>query len=189
MNDSQIIEALIAKDNRVTEQFFYHSCRPLFTSIIRRLFAYEVDYDEFVGEFYLHLMERDAYRLRQFQGRSTIYQWMKTVAIRYFMEKRDNMIDMDNGGTLSDSNVTSRATDNEATNTAQMDVERLLALMPNKRYVYAIRRLDLDDAEPKDVARELNVTVDNLYNIKKRAITALTKIALKTTRENGKGKD
>lgn len=57
------------------------------------MFSYEVDYDEFVNEFYLYIMENDAYRLRQFQGRSSIYQWMKVVAIRYFIAKRDGMID------------------------------------------------------------------------------------------------
>ena len=50
--------------------------------------------------------------------------------------------------------------------------------MPNKRYAYAIKRLILDDADLKTVACELRVNIDNLYNIKKRAITALTEIAL-----------
>ena len=93
MTDQQIIEALIARDERVSKQFFFGNCRPLFLSIIRYVFSYEMDYDEFVNEFYLHLMENDAYRLRQFQGRSTIYQWMKVIAIRYFIAKRDGMID------------------------------------------------------------------------------------------------
>ena len=59
-----------------------------------------------------------------------------------------------------------------------MDVERLFSLMPNSRYVYVIRRLVLQDVEPKTVARELGTNVDNLYNIKKRALKALTEIAL-----------
>ena len=95
MTDQQIIEALIARDEQVTRLFFFKNCRPLFMSIIRNVFSYEVDYDEFVNEFYLHLMKNDAHSLRQFQGRSTIYQWIKVVAIRYFIAKRDNMIDMD----------------------------------------------------------------------------------------------
>ena len=93
MTDKQIIEALIARDESVTEQFFYGNCRPLFLSIIRNVFSYEVDYDEFVNEFYLHLMENDSYRLRQFEGRSSVYQWLKVIAIRYFIAKRDKMID------------------------------------------------------------------------------------------------
>jgi hypothetical protein len=178
MTDQQIVEALIARDERVTKQFFYGNCRPLFLSIIRYVFSYEVDYDEFVNEFYLHLMENDAYRLRQFQGRSTIYQWMKVIAIRYFIAKRDGMIDNESKDALLDSVVQSETVDGEKRMMAKMDIEYLFSLMPNRRYVYVIRRLVLQEAEPKVVAHELRTNVDNLYNIKKRAIDALTAIAL-----------
>ena len=50
MTDQQIIEALIARDERVTQQFFFRNCRPLFLSIIRYIFSYDVDYDEFVND-------------------------------------------------------------------------------------------------------------------------------------------
>ena len=179
MTDKQLITALIARDEGVTKQFFFESCRPLFLSIIRYVFSYEVDYDEFVNEFYLYLMEEDAYRLKQFQGRSTIYQWMKVVAIRYFIARREGMIDMEPKDTLSDSVIQDEAVEEESAMTARMDVERLFALMPNKRYVYVIRRLVLQEAEPKVVAQELDTNVDNLYNIKKRAMAALTEVALK----------
>lgn len=178
MNDQQIIEALIARDARVTQQFFFGNCRPLFLSIISYMFSYEVDYDEFVNEFYLHLMENDAYRLRQFQGRSSIYQWIKVVAIRYFIAKRDSMIDNESKDTLIGGVVQNETVDGEKKMTAKIDIEHLFLLMPNRRYVYVIRRLILQEAEPKIVAQELRTNVDNLYNIKKRAIAALTALAL-----------
>ena len=179
MTDQQIIEALIARNERVTQQFFFGNCRPLFLSIMRYVFSYEVDYDEFVNEFYLYLMENDAYRLKQFQGRSTIYQWMKIIAIRYFISKRDRMIDNESNDALLDSPAQNETIDEEKKMTAKMDIEHLFSLMPNRRYVYVIRRLVLQEAEPKVVAQELRTNVDNLYNIKKRAIAALTAIALK----------
>lgn len=177
MTDQQLVQVLIARDEGITQRFFFENCRPLFVSIIRHVFTYEVNYDEFVNEFYLYLMENDAYRLRQFQGRSTIYQWMKIIAIRYFITMRDNMIDMEPKALLLDSVV--RTVDREARITAKMDIEYLFNLMPNKRYVHVIQRLVLDEIEPKVVARELRISIDNLYNIKKRAIAALTKVALK----------
>lgn len=179
MSDQQIIEALIARNERVTQQFFFGNCRPLFLSIMRYVFSHEVDYDEFVNEFYLYLMENDAYRLKQFQGRSTIYQWMKIIAIRYFISKRDRMIDNESKDALLDSPVQNETIDEEKKMTAKMDIEYLFSLMPNRRYVYVIRRLVLQEVEPKVVAEELGTNVDNLYNIKKRAIAALTEIALK----------
>lgn len=186
MTDQQIIEALIARDERITQQFFFKDCRPLFLSVIRYVFSYEVDYDEFVNEFYLHLMENDAYRLKQFQGRSTIYQWMKIIAIRYFVAKRNSMIDMASKETLIDDAIQKESVESFNNITAKNDLENLFRLMQNKRYVYVIKRLVLDEAEPKTVAEELDTNVDNLYNIKKRAIVALTEIALKEIEKYGK---
>lgn len=179
MSEKDIIDALIAHDEYVTEQFFFKNCRPLFMSIIRNVFNYNVDYDEFVNEFYLHLMENNAYRLRQFQGRSTIYQWLKVIAIRYFIAKRDGLIENESNDTLLESIAQTKEGDCEKAMMGKMDIENLFSLMPNKRYVYVIKRLLLEEAEPKVVAEELNTSVDNLYNIKKRAFAALTAIALR----------
>ena len=188
MTDQQIVEALIARDEEVTQQFFFGNCRPLFVHIINYVFYYKVDYDEFVNEFYTHLMENDAYRLRQFHGRSSIYQWLKTVGIRYFIAKRNRMIDMEPRNTHNC--VEPSASSNvEQQTSAQIDIEQLLEQMPNKRYAYVIKRLVIDDAESAVVADELGTNVNNLYNIRKRALAALTEIALKEAekyeKENG----
>ena len=58
--------------------------------------------------------------------------------------------------------------------------------MPNKRYVYVIQQLVIEDREPEEMAKEMNVTVDNLYNIKRRAMAQLTQVALNDIREYGK---
>lgn len=181
MTDKEIIEKLIARDERVTSLFFFKNCRPLFLSIIRYVFSYEVDYEEFVNEFYLYLMEENASKLRQFEGRSSIYQWLKITAIRYFIAKRNRMIDMAPKDTPLGITTHDEMVDEESETVARMDIASLFERMSNKRYVYVIRRLVLDDAEPKDVARELQVSVENLYNIKKRAIASMTQIALNET--------
>lgn len=182
MTDKQIIEALLDRDSNVTVQFFFRNCRPLFLGIINRVFQSRVDYDELINEFYLYLMEQDGRRLKQFQGRSSIYQWMKVTAIRYFRalsrrnsresESLDQQQDGHAGGGLEGT------VDDRSRIESGLDMEALLGLMPNKRYAYALRRLVSEDGDPEDVARELGVSVANLYNIKKRAIAALTKMAL-----------
>lgn len=136
MTDRQIIQALTDRDEKVTRQFFFKDCRPLFLSIIRHVFSYEVDFDEFVNEFYLYLMENDSYRLRQFEGRSTVYQWMKVVAIRYFIAKRDRMIDNESEEALIDRAAQTETVDSESQMIAGMDIAGLLKTMPNRRYVW-----------------------------------------------------
>ena len=184
MTDKEIIEGLIARDNRVTKDFFFVKCRPLFCSIIQNVFDYEVNYDEFVNELYVYLMANDASKLRNFGYRSTVYQWLKVLAIRFFINKRGRMIDDTTQENPYDGR--NQTADTEKDMTAEGDLERLFLKMPNKRYVYVIRRLVLEDWEPEQLAQEMNVTTANLYNIKRRAMAQLTRAALKDIKEYGK---
>ena len=96
MNDPQLVAQLIARDPKVTAQFFFTDCRPLFISIIRRVFGNQiVDYDEIISELYVLLMENDARKLRTFKYESTLFQWLKTIAVRHCLElkRRGKVID------------------------------------------------------------------------------------------------
>ena len=131
-----------------------------------------------VSLLYAYLVADDCLKLRQFQFRSSLYQWLKVVATRFFIRHRESLIEdeskeppyekgedeeVDTLGVLSD----------------RMDVRTLLLMMDNRRYADAIKCLILEGMEPARYAEEIGVTVDNLYNIKKRAIAAFTRIAIK----------
>lgn len=181
MTDQEIIAALIEKDERVTEEFFFGRCKPLFSSVIQQVFDGKADYNELVNELYLYLMENDAARLRGFEFRSTVYQWLKVLAIRYFIKKRGRVIDDDSHEPLY--NGTECSHDDSH---ARSDLERLFEKMPNQRYVTVIRRLMIEDQDPERLAREMNISTANLYNIKRRAMAQLTRTALKDIHEYGK---
>ena len=183
MTEQEIIKGLIRRDKRITEDFFFTNCRPLFCSVMKYVFDYEVEYDEMVNELYLYLMEDDAVKLRNFQYRSSLYQWLKILAIRFFIKKRARMIDSNSHETLYDGQGQSvQGSDTSA----EYDLERLFEAMPTKRYVYVIRRLILEDCEPEKLAQEMNITIANLYNIKRRSMAQLTRIALNDIKEYGK---
>ena len=184
MTDQEIIQGLIARDNRVTEEFFFVKCRPLFYSVMKLVFDYEVEYDEMINELYLYLMKNDASKLRNFQYRSSVYQWLKVLAIRFFIKKRARMIDDTPQKTPYDEGNQTAETEKDMT--AEGDMERLFDNMPNKRYVHVIRRLILEDWEPEQLAKEMNITTANLYNIKRRAMAQLTSVALQDIKEYGK---
>ena len=184
MTDKEIIQGLIARDNRVTREFFFDKCRPLFCSIMQKVFDYEVEYDEMVNELYVYLMENDAIKLRNFEYRSTVYQWLKVLAIRFFINKRGRMIDDTSQETPYDGRQQMAGSEKDMT--AEGDMERLFDNMPSKRYVYVIRRLILEDWEYEDLAREMNITTANLYNIRRRAMAQLTRAALNDIKKYGK---
>jgi DNA-directed RNA polymerase specialized sigma24 family protein len=184
MTDQEIIQGLIARDNRVTKEFFFDKCRPLFCSIMQKVFDYEVEYDEMVNELYVYLMENDAVKLRNFEYRSSVYQWLKILAIRFFINKRGRLIEDASQETPYDGRQQVADTDKDMT--AEGDIERLFNNMPNKRYVYVIRRLILEDWEPDKLAKDMSITTANLYNIKRRAMAQLTCAALNDIKEYGK---
>ena len=185
MTDQEIIQGLISRDNRVTKEFFFNKCRPLFCDIIRKVFTYEVDYDEFVNELYIYLMENDAVRLKQYEGRSSLYQWLKTVALRFALKLRQKgkMIDTTPSKSLYNQEVSSG---DESDKQAKMDVDALLSEIDNERQVYVLRRHIIDGIDEPTLADELGIKVSNLYNIKKRAMTALMKVALTDIQQYGK---
>lgn len=180
MTDQEIVKALIGRDSRVTAQFFFKDCRPLMLSIIHRVFdKQKVDYDEMISELYIYLMANDARRLRQFKFESTLYQWLKTTAIRFCLRlKADGKVIDDEIQEPLDNNR-SRNTRSTEFSQAKMDINALLRQMRNQRYAKVIRMLMIDDMTPDEVAKALSVTVDNLYNIKRRAMAALAIVALK----------
>ena len=161
MTDREIIQGLIDHDERMTQDFFFKKCRPLFTTIIQYVFDYEVEYDEFVNELYLYLMDNDAQKLRSFGFRSSVFQWLKTTAIRFFIKKRNRLIDNNSHELPSYDHPADGSSDKDA----EDDLERLFSLMPNKRYVMVIRRLILDDVKPEILAKEMGTNTANLYNI------------------------
>ena len=69
-----------------------------------------------------------------------------------------------------------------ATTASILDVQRLLDAMPNKRYVYVIQKLIIDEYAPEELASEMHITTDNLYNIKRRAMMQLMQVALNDIR-------
>lgn len=184
MTDKEIIQGLIARDNRVTDEFFFQKCRPLFCKIISLVFSYEVDYDEFVNELYVYLMEDDAQKLRNFEYRSSVYMWLKVLAIRFFIKKRGKMIEISTNGSPYEGMKGIPV--EESDESAKCDVERLLRDMPSQRYAIVIQKLQIDDQEPEQLAKEMNITTANLYNIKRRAMAQLTRVALNDIKEYGK---
>lgn len=178
MTDSEIIQGLIDRDNRITHLFFFDRCRPLLSSIMRHVFSYPVDYREMVSLLYDYLVADECAKLRQFQFRSSLYQWLKVVSTRFFICHRDSMIE-ERSKEPPYEKEEDAAEDYIGALSDRMDVRAMLAMMSNRRYADAIERLILDGVEPALYADEIGVAVDNLYNIKKRAIAAFSQIAVK----------
>ncbi len=186
MTDKEIIEGLINRDNRVTG-YFLEKYKPLFLNAVALVFNYSVDENECINDFYLYLMSNNASKLRSFEGRSSFGTWLKKVVVRFFiaLEKSKRVIEETSHESLFEQSGTDDMANNLSIIDAKGDLERLFKLMNNQRYVMIIRMLVLDDREPEQIANLMGITVANLYNIKKRALAALVKVAIKERNRYG----
>lgn len=178
LTDQEIVEKLLERDPLVTKWFLYVKCRPLFLALMKKLFNYPIEYDEFVDEVVLFLMEDDCHRLKTFDFESTLTYWLQKCLVRHFL--RNGKVMIDDTSKEAPFPIENDEVDLISTLNAKLDLGILLDILAkyNPRHSYVIKRILVDDAEFKDVASEIGVQVANLYNIKKRAINDLILIAL-----------
>lgn len=178
MTDQEIIQGLIDRNERITQDFFFRRCQPLIFALISKFYPQGADYDELVNELYLHLMENEARRLRQWEGRSSIYQWLKMVARNFFLDKinRERVIETENDKRLLNKANDYATADNSA-NEAVMDVAAILDLIENDNYRLVLQKHVIEGMSFDDLEKVTGIKKANLYNIKKRALNAMEKIA------------
>ncbi|MBR5702683.1 MAG: sigma-70 family RNA polymerase sigma factor [Bacteroidales bacterium] len=177
MTDQEIIQGLIERNERITREFFFRRCQPLFYALIAKFYPSGADYDELVSDLYLHLMEDDARRLRKYEGRSSIYQWLKKVAGNYFLDKISRERMMDNA---SDNRILEKAQDILTDNSAQeaeMDIAAILDQIENENYRLVLQKHVIEGMSFDELEKITGIKKANLYNIKKRALDAMEKIA------------
>lgn len=154
------------------------------------IFSGRAEVDEIRNAIFIHLMEDDCRRFKLVNDTAALMGWINRTAVRYLIRHKNDFVpdwkpntsgdddrDDDEMAEKQIQNVT--PDDSEVVSEAHFDTERLLTAMNNARYVMVIRELCLSEREPAEVAAEMDITVANLYNIKKRALAALTKVALK----------
>lgn len=153
------------------------------------IFSGRAEVDEIRNAIYLHLMEDNCRRFKLVTDTTALLGWINRTAVRYLIRQKGEFVPERKPETVEEDQDDEEMTEkqihrktpdvSEATSEAYFDTERLLEAMHNTRYVMVIRELCLSEREPAEVADEMGITVANLYNIKKRALAALTKVALK----------
>lgn len=94
--DKGIIER-ICNDDNYAYYFFHEKCKPLFCNILWKIYGNNADYDELVNELYLLLKKPDKngdlwHNLKTFDYRTSLFDWIKIVAIRFFYTPCDEYI-------------------------------------------------------------------------------------------------
>lgn len=150
------------------KRLFYNEARSLINAIRFDLFKGNMEYDEIVNELYIFLSRNDWHTLNSYRGEARLRTWLSCVAWRYFIRiylKKEHEIPIDEITTRRNEYVDT-ITDVEM----RMDVETVLAEMPNRRYAKVITLHIIDGLGAEEVAAELETSIANFYNLKLRAI-------------------
>lgn len=167
-DDRQIVDGILSNDKQLIGYFFNEKCSKLLAYIILNVFDGHVDRRELISELFLYLAKNDWYKVRQFDFRSKLMTWLSVVSIRFFQKKREELIGKSDIYSLNRKQQGEVYT-HGASIDIRMDISAALQKMPNERYRMVIEALDLRELSPETLAKEMNVTVDNLYNIHRRA--------------------
>lgn len=169
-SDHDIVEHLLINDADVVEFFFFKKCGSLLGYVIKEIFHGQVQKEELVNELYIYLSQNNWYKLRHFDYRSKLTTWVGVVATRFFIKKKDLLIDNTPTNVLNKNN---EPWDPFSKSIKRDDVLRAIEQMENERYKKVILDLDINERHPAKVADELGISLANLYNLHSRARTQL----------------
>lgn len=190
-----IVNAILLRDQKVTQQYLYIKCYPLFNSIYENYYTDCQSCVEFINEIYVHIMSSNKStglcKLQTFQYGSTLTTWIKTVAVYYCYEhyRRKQKISIIEEKTETNSYQSDRFSQfsasmyvEDASIMSRDDIEAILGFMPNKRYSMIIRLRYLEGLSNEETASALQMSMDNFYNKHMRARKQFNEILKKEGR-------
>lgn len=169
--DALYIEALRNGYNEMTRQFFYTEIVGILHKVRVEVFRGRVSLDEMVSELYLYLSRNNWSKLDGFDGKNgcRLRSWMIPVAWRFFLSIKETLAGDDNADTVMTGDSFEPTADDLRIQIA-IDVNAVLQRMPNRRYAEILRLLLIEGYTAQDVADMLDMRVENVYNLKHRAV-------------------
>lgn len=174
-NDTEVVKALLMRDARVTREYLYGKCYPLFASIHSKYYTDCATPVELINEIYLYILlpgkETGRSKLQNFGYRCSLAMWLKIVTENYCRQLYTKRIPIDiNNDFSSDRNLPSDISIYQSTLENDIsDIGKLLAMMPNHRYRQLIELRYVEEKSNEETADILGMTMANYYNMHKRA--------------------
>ena len=178
-SDKQFVADLLAGNGKALECLLYDRYRRLLRFNALKA-APNVPVDDLIQELYLYISCNDWERLKKYDSSLPFDRWFSVVSYRFFKDFSHSMIDSRHQIPIT--NIEDQQLLNAGTsqmNHIMMDIRQGFDELEPPRDREILTALILHDEEPQQVADRFGVTVDNLYNIKRRALAKLIKKHLK----------
>ena len=177
ITDKQLVEGLLRNEESVIQYVFYEHFDSLLRYNALKVAANKnVQFEDLVQELYLYVSRNGWEKLRRYDVQMPFANWFSVVSYRFFKDYTHSMIDSTQ--TLPIEDVDDRRVflqGNNAFSSIVMDIKNAIRKSKPPRDRQILEALVLNEEEPAEVAERFSVTVDNLYNIKRRALAKLIK--------------
>lgn len=179
LSDRELVDAVIQGDESAIGYFFYEKFNALFSRNLYKVAANKnVVLEDLVQDLYIHLSKNDWERLKRYdEDCGKLLNWLSVVSYLFFKDKTASLIDS-----------APRVPIEEREDIPSMDktdsliekkyILKIIEKLHPPRYRDVVDYLILKGRDPGEVAKELGVNIDNLYNIKSKALAKLRRLLL-----------
>lgn len=174
-DDAQMVTEVIAGNQGAIRYMFYDQYKEMLRHNAQKAAGTkQVSLDDLTQELFLYLSADDWRRLRTYTPPLPFASWFTVVSYRFFKDFTHSMIE---NTSIVPIDTIEEGREGGATfgvlNTLLMDVKKALEHFRPPRDKQILEALLLREEDPQQVADTHQVTIDNLYNIKRRALARL----------------
>jgi len=180
--NDKIYRGLLEGDNRVLQDFFYGKFTNILERIIEKVFGKDAIFESarsrVFNDLYVYLTENGAKRLRLYEteGNGDIIVWLTEMATKYYLNERNKQRKKQKRHQTTSLEVKQETLSGTADRSLEKKelrelIERVCGLIKNKKQGEIVRRYFFDDPfDAKAIAKDLSITKDSLYTLKKRGL-------------------
>lgn len=174
-SDKELFLGLINNDEAVIRYVFFQRYRSLLQyNAYKTAGNKNVDLDDLIQELYLYISKNNWEKLLKYNPDMPFENWFSVVSYRFFKDFTASMIDSSRN--LPIDKIDERSIMFQQNQVEQMmvaDIKKAILQVTPPRNAQILKALIIDEEDPVEVAKRFDVTVDNLYNIKRRALAKL----------------
>ncbi|MBR1793198.1 MAG: sigma-70 family RNA polymerase sigma factor [Bacteroidales bacterium] len=182
-DDAQLVAALLQGDEAAVRYVFYDRYDLLLRhNAVKACRGCCIDFEDLRHELYLYLSIGNWARLRRYDSRQPFESWLSVVSYRCFRDYARRSCNLlleplpdgpDDGVSAQDYSSLP-----ESVTIAGIDIRLAINAVDNDRDRHILSSLLIDDLPPAIVAASLGISIDNLYNAKRRALARLIRQSL-----------
>ena len=190
ISERTLLKRCLENDKRAWDAFVERYNRVIYSAILHTLKKYSFPeenqiIDDLFQTVFLSLIEFDFKKLRQFKGKCKLSSWLHIISVRMtidFLRKKKKQLSL-NGDTDEEKSIKEGLTNGKPLPDDlldQKDDQKLFEMIKNQlnaRERLFVELFYVKELSPAEVSKIMNITQNNVYQIKNRVRNKMAKIA------------